>query len=117
MSKSNVVFNLGLDKINLIGKLVPKNTSYAVAIFASFALSYIVLLVVKKFCTKTQNEYIQRICKITKAKIFTNIVYIALGALLIPLIQSSFYNLQYNTVNKEVINNHAWIKRLINNVE
>ena len=117
MSKSNVVFNLGLENLNLIGKLVPKNTSYLVAITSSIIISYITLLLIQKFCSKNQNKYIQHICKLSKTKIFTNIVYIAIGVLLIPLIQSSFYNIQSSIINKEVINNHAWIKSLINNTE
>lgn len=117
MSKSNVIFNLGLDNLNLIGKLVPKNTSYAVAFASSIILSYIVLLLIKKFCSKNQNKYIQHICKLSTTKLFTRMVYVVSGILLIPIIQSSFYNIQSSIVNKEVINNHEWVKRLINNSE
>ena len=118
MSKSsNIVFNLGLENLNLIGKLVPKNTSYVVAITTTLMLCYIVLILIQRFCNKSQNKYIQKICKLTKTKIFTNMVYIGMGALLIPLIQTTVYEIQWGMVNKEVLNNHMWVKKLINNSE
>ena len=72
MSKSNIVFNLGLSDLNLIGKLVPKNKSYLLATLVSLGVISFIVFFSKKECRKNENKrMIKQMCFILTKYFFS----------------------------------------------
>ena len=114
MSKSNIVFNLGLSDINLVGKLVPKKMSYWIAALVSVGLIGTVVFLTKRECRKKNNKrFAKQMCSVIYKYLFSRLVLISLSIVLIVLLQQWFYGIHWNYENREVLNNHSWIKRLI----
>ena len=114
MSKSNIVFNLGLSDINLVGKLVPKKMSYWIATLVSVGLIGTVVFVTKRECRKNNNKkLVKQMCSVIYKYLFSRLVLIILSIVLIVILQQWFYGIHWNYENREVLNNHSWIKRLI----